>query len=352
MKIKYILIHVFQSTIDSFMRHKTFLVIVLMIFLFTLDSLIANDKFEKHFLKIKTIQLSSEELLVEIASLDIDETGNFLITDVIGKQVLIFDESGKFIKKLSTEPCHPGFNFAPIKAKYSPSKTILMMNAGPWGFRFKNNGECLGGMNKTFLASINFCFDKSGNIIAEYKHINESYLCKMDSLGKEIKRFGNFPKNFKNLLYRMEGGGIVCDQNGFIYHANAIEPKIYKYNKDLKLVATFTNEPSYYKRISTDLKSGKNSQGLLSEFNKVMKEKTSIYGLYLLYYDKLMIQYITSGICGVDIFDLNGKLLVTDVVVPGAIIYAKDGKVYIDREPELKDDELANPSIEVYQFKY
>lgn len=335
------------------MQFKIQLLSIIILLLSAISRFTASDNFEKHFKKVKTIQLSSEVLIGEIAYLDVDEQGNILITDVIGKNVLIFNPDGKLKSKLSAEPCHPGFTFNPLKAKFSPKGTILLINSIPWGFRFKNNGECLGKVDKTFTAPVEFTFNNGGNIYGYYQGYDGNYLCKMDSLGKEIKRFGNFPKYFKNLLYRLEGGGIVNDQHGNIYYANPIEPKIYKYNQKLELIATFKNEPSYHRMVQKDLSEKHASQNLLFELGKVMKGKTLTQSLYLLDTDKILVQYIMPGKCGVDIFDLSGKLLTDEIIAPELIQCAKYGKIFIVRESESDDlNNVANPLIEVYKFKF
>lgn len=335
------------------MHFKIQLLLIIILSLSIINKSTADDNFVKHFKKVKTIQLSSEELIGDISYLDVDEQGNFLITDIIGKNVLIFSQDGKFKSKLSAEPCHPGFTFNPLKAKFSPKGTILLTNSIPWGFRFKNNGECLGKVDKTFTAPVEFSLDNSGNIYGYYQDYDGNYFCKMDSLGKEIARFGNFPNNFKNLLYRLEGGGIVSDQHGYIYNANPIEPKIYKYNQKLKLIATFKSEPSYYKSVQNDLSSNKiDRHELMIEFGKIMKGKTLTHSLYLLDNDKILVQHITSGKCGLDVFDLNGKLLTAEIIAPEIIKCAKYGKIFIVRESESDDwNDVANPLIEVYQFE-
>lgn len=333
------------------MQFKIQLLSILILSLYIINHSIANDNFAKHFKKVKTVQLSSEELIGEIAYLDVDDRGNFLITDIIGKNVLIFSQDGKFKSKLSAEPCHPGFTFNPLKAKFSPKGTILLTNSMPWGFRFKNNGECLGKVDKNFTAPVEFTFDNFGNIYGYYQDYKGNYLYKMDSLGKKITKFGYFPKKFKNLLNRLEGGGIICDQDGYIYNANPIEPIIYKYNKKFELIITFKNEPSYYESVKRDLTSNR-PDNLFNEVNEVLKGKTLTHSLFLLDTDKIMVQYYTSGKFGVDIFDLGGRILASEIIVPDIIMCAKYGKIFIVREHESDNwNNVPNPFIEVYQFK-
>lgn len=333
------------------MKNLIELLFIIILSLSIINKSTANDNFGKHFKKVKTIQLSSEVLIGEISYLDVDEQGNFLITDIIGKNLLIYDQEGKLKSKLSAEPCHPGFTFNPLKAKYNTNGQILLTNSIPWGFRFNNDGNCLGKVDKTFTAPVEFCFDNSGNIYGYYQGNDGNYLCKMDSLGKEIARFGKFPSNFKNLLYRLEGGTIVCDKKGYVYNVNPVEPKIYKYNQKLELIATYKNEPSYYKMIQRDLSTNQ-SQELLVEIGKVLKGKTLTHSFFLLDDDRIMVQYITSGKCGVEILDLNGKLIASEIIVPDLIMCAKYGKIYIVNEPQSDDwNNVPNPSIEVYQFK-
>lgn len=306
-----------------------------------------------YFKNTARIRLAETVTVGQVSHLDVDDSGNYLVTDCIVKKVYIFDKRGRFKTELRPDVCHPGFNMAPLKASYKKDATILLLNSLPWGFRFGNEGQCIGGMDRKFTAPIHVAFDAKGGILGYYlgRDQNEtSYLCKMDSVGREKFRFGVFPREFRNLLGRVEGGGLITDQQGYAYQANPVEPLIYKYDLQGKLVSKFGKQPSYFHKVEQDISESKDPRSILSDYGKVMKGKSITASLHMLNNNAILVQYYTNKEYGIQIYDLNGNLLNTqEIIVREPIALAKRNQIYIVRQPEPeKNGILPNPLIEVY----
>lgn len=311
-----------------------------------------TDDAPQLFSLVRRIQLSSDVLVGQISNLDVDENGNLLVTDYIGRSVLLYGFDGRLKKKLSADSCNPGFHFAPLKAKFSSKSWIVMTNSAPWGFRFKRNGECFAPMDKTFIAPMDFCFDRKENIYGYFIGGTGGYLSRMDSTGKEILRYRSFPNQFKNLLSRMEGGGIVCDDSGFIYVALPTGPEVYKYSPRGELMAKFGVIPSYYNRIEQDISSSTNPQTVLADFRRVTMGKNTTLSIHLIEKDKIVLQYLLAKTIGIEVYDVNGKRLLRSVVqFDMPFVTFKNGYGYrvIEPEPDAHGN-LANPQIEVFKY--
>ena len=313
-----------------------------------------RDEFGEYFKKVRTVQLDPNVVVGQVTHLDIDAANHLLVTDMMAKGVFIFDAEGKLKKKLSAEPCHPGFNWRPIRAVYSPNGEIFLINSAPWGFRFKNDGDCLGPVDRSFRPPSHICFQPSGDIVGYYTLDDGNCLRKLTPLGMEIKKFGVFPDEFKQIISRYDGGGgVICDLEGKIYQVDMVSPDILVYNQNGELERKFGRTPPYYQRISEDLPASSNPMEIIRSFRKIMQGKTVTTSLYLLGAKTLLIQYMDGVSFGLDILDINGKRVVRkDIRYKNMIIQAKNGFVYIavQHEPD-KSGNLPNPVIDIYEFR-
>ena len=210
------------------MRNILVLAAILILNVQTLSQVFGNEGFESYFDFYEEIKISSEILLGDISVLDCFNNKYFLVTDLIGNEVYLVNNKGDLMKKLDPEECHPGFRWRPLFSFFNQAGNIYVINSAPWGFRFGKIGECLGPMDKTFLATYSFAFANDSSIIGYYTGEDGNYLKKMNYNGKEISRFGIFPEEYKNFIHRFEAGGVVCDKDNNIYQVNLNSPKIIK----------------------------------------------------------------------------------------------------------------------------
>ncbi|MGQ9798059.1 MAG: hypothetical protein ACUVRG_02025 [Ignavibacterium sp.] len=301
--------------------------------------------------KVRTIKPDEKILIGSINSLDIDKNGNILITDRVANQVYLLDPNGKLIRTLLPDSCHPGFNWRPFDAKFDKSGNILVLNANPWGYRFYKNGKCLGKMDIKFLAPLHISFLSDSSIVGYYNDLERPHLKMMDNLGREKFKFGRFPDEFKRIIYRLEGGGLITDKDDNIYQLNVISPEIFKYNKHGKLLKSFYKNPSYYQNIERDFLND-NPANVLSEVPKLLKDKTLALSLFLFNDDKLLIQFMQGNYYIIQICSLDGKYMKDEISIDKQILLAKHGLIYLTYQPEPdKKGNLPNPIIEVYKLK-
>lgn len=309
--------------------------------------------FAKYFSQIRAINLSEEVLLGRLTSLDVDKDGNLLTVDFLTKEIYIFDTMGRLKKKLSTEHCPQKIAWQPVAATFMAKGDIFVHNNSVYsGIILTNDGRCEIALTGKFWP-LSFCIDADDKIYSFYAEEEKSYITKTDKQGKELANFGDFPKQFNNLISRHDGGGLICG-NDFIYHALVSGPDVYVYNLDGDFINKLQRRVSYFKQIDSDLTPGRKDAGsLVAELKMVMKDKTATNSIFLLDKDKLMMQYVHNGrIVILDIFDLNGKSLVEEGIQADNIIaLAKRGKIYVIKQAGLdKYITLPNPRIEIYQF--
>lgn len=337
------------------MRKIQIIIFVLCVFLYNIVIIPQNEKYNFYSMakKIKTIYLSEKLLIGDITTLDVNSERNLLVVDKIGNSVYLFNSKGALLKNLSIEKCNPGINWRPFEAKFDKNGNILILNSNPWGFRFDSNGNCIGRLDLSFIAPLHTAFLRSGEMVGYYNIIpNVNYLLILDKYGKEKIKFGKFPKEYQKLIYRLEGGGLITDDNDNIYQINVSRPDIFKYDKTGKFIKSFKNVPSHYRKIEKDLSSYDPLQSL-KELPKLLIDKTIPIDLFLLAPDKIMVQLVHNKNYIIQIFNVDGDyLLKAEIIVDRKVICAKDGLIYFISQPKPdKKGKLPNPIIEIYKLK-
>ncbi len=297
----------------------------------------------------KTINFPDEIVIGNINYLDVNNSDDLLITDRVAGEVYLFQESGNIINKVSPVSCHPGFNWRPIFSKFDKSGNILVINGGPWGFRFDNLGNCLGEMDVSFLPPIHFDFLSDGNLIGYYNLDDGNQLKKMTPFGKSVYSFGNFPGEFKNLIYRFEGGGLVVDDSEYIYQVNLVSPEIFKFDQNGKQLDVFVKYPKYFRKVERDLNDNNPAQ-VMKDIPKVLNNKTTIQNIFYYDRDKLLILLYHNRLYGIQILGTDGKYFYNDIIVDKPVLAAKNAKIYFMHQPEIKNGILPNPEVHVYEI--
>lgn len=308
----------------------------------------STNNFNEYFKFEKSILLDTNIILSGIWSMDSDTNENLLITDLVGKHVIQYDKNGKINNELVPEKCNPGFNWAPMNAKYF-QKNIVVLNSGPWGYLFKKNGDCIGEMSSKFIAPIHYEPFKEDKIIGYYSGGKGKIIRVLDKKGDFIKGFGVFPKMYKKFIYSVDGGGIIVDENQNIYQVNVYSPEIIKYNSEGENITTFFRKPKNYNRISKDYFIDGFYRGI-----KQIKDKTLSLSLNLLNNSILLLELETNKKYEIELCTLDGNYLTSETLdVSGNVLLAKYNKLYIlNKNEHITDDKYKNPMIDVYSFRY
>lgn len=330
--------------------NKTFNKIHLLLFfipVFAYSQINFYDKFELY----DTIALSNDVIVGNISHLDIDNKGRMLITDRLSVKTHLYNKNGKYLKTLSPEDCNPGFDWRPYQAAFNKSGNILALNSGFSGYRFDSLGNCIGGMALSFLQPLHISFLNDGSLIGYYNLDDGNHLKAMSYKGEEKFRFGEFPAEYKNLIFRFEGGGLAADKNDYIYQLNVSSPVIRKYNKRGSLITDFVEYPDYFKKVEKDFPADPAS--VLANVGKILKDKTLSLQLFLFDENKLLSVLSNNKKYGIQIYNTNGKyLLKEDIFIDKMILNCKNGLVYLSYQPEPDNSgNLPNPIIKIYKIK-
>lgn len=228
-------------------------------------------------IEIKRVTIPEEVFLGGFLEIDIQDD-RILITDSSIGQVLLFD--GSEWKVLDPKICHPGFSFQPLQAKFGDHDELFITNSGIWGFRFKNNGDCIGAAEEgtKFFTPENFYYGT--DIIGINKDFTQTNINAWGKKGQEIETVFSVLNKFPNAEYRFKGG--IFEYKSSIYFIKALEPIIYTFNRETKQLANNEFDFKFFKPIKSDIPSDVNNPGFFKEIGKTIKNNSVIYGLYQL----------------------------------------------------------------------
>ena len=80
-----------------------------------------KESYESVFMDRGSVTLDKSTAVGSINSFDVSDEGELLIVDMSGPSAFVFDDEGLLIKELKPEECHPGANWFPVDARYSPN---------------------------------------------------------------------------------------------------------------------------------------------------------------------------------------------------------------------------------------
>jgi hypothetical protein len=305
----------------------------------------------KYFKFIEEVKIPNDIIVGEINGIDCFQN-KFLIVDGISKEVILIEKKNGNIITLNPESCHPGFHWRPIYAFFDRTGIIYVINSIPCGFKFGNNGECIGPMDDRFSCSHSLAFNNKNEVIGYYTGDFGNYLNVMDENGIEKYRFGEFPDKFENLIKRFRYGGIVIDRYDNLYQVNVSSPSVIKYNSSCEKVGEFVNYPSYFRSVIKDLPT--DIRKSIKVIQKIAGGKTLTQNIFLIDKNKIAVQlsHIQKFSYGLEIYDLEGNYLLKDEITYNKpILAAKDGFIYFSHQPEADTEgNIDNPSVLIYKL--
>ncbi len=314
--------------------------------------------FTQHFAAVDTIQLEADPLIGEIRAMDVNEAGDFLISDWRAQEMYLFSPDGTHRRTLDPEPCHPGFNWSPIRAQFAPDGSIVVANNGPGGYQFEPNGQCRAPMHDTYSASFFFTFDQDGAMYGLYNYPDEYFIRKMTSEGEEIDTFGH-DGDFAAVAQRWRVGGLVSDHNENVYLALPHSPHLHVYSTSGTLVRTVGHQPSYFEPMSEDIADHTGSpQAIMDAVEDLLATSSSTSKVFRLDENAFLIEYNNSYMDssdrtrGLTVIDTMGTPLVEGEIRFGSDIRlraAHNGLLYALAESGTQSGTL-NPKIVTYRF--
>ena len=310
----------------------------------------------------REVILTDSIFIAHYTYLDIDADENFLLTDMIGEQVILFDRDGKYKKTLSTEPCDPGFPWVPYQARFKPGGNIIV-NSSEWGYEFSNEGNCIGAIDDEFYFPNSMGFSDEGYIYGFYVHGQEEkgyHIRKMDQHGKLIDEFGFDDTYFWYTMRNLSPPDIIVDQDGYVYHAKIFNPKIDKYDNKGNFINQIGRKPNYYR----ELQLNDSEFALGSDARSASIESSGKFSvtrqLFLLNDETIMIQYENEyninknrdGEFGLMFMNLEGaQIYNSNILTHIKLVSAKNGLAYsLFDSTNSGKGYIGEPSIKVYRY--
>lgn len=310
----------------------------------------------------REVVLTDSVFLTHHTYLDVDEDGDFLLTDMIGKQVILYDRNGHHRKTLSTEPCDPGFPWSPWQARFKPDGNIIV-NSSQWGYEFSNEGGCMGELSDEFGFPKSMGFGDNGNMYGFYVHGQQDtgyHIKEMNRNGEEIRSFGFDDTYFWYTMRNTPVPDIVVDRNGMIYHTKIFSPTIDKYDQEGNFAARIGEKPDYYRELQVNDDDFSMDNYSTSASIESLGKFSTTRGLFLLNDETIMIEYHNDYNIrnnkdkqyGLMFMNLEENHLFNESILTHIyFIYAKDGLAYsfFDSTNSGKGFGIT-PSIKVYRY--
>ena len=160
-----------------------------------------------------------------------------------------------------------------------------------------------------------------------------------------------FSEKYKNAIKRFIGGGLLIDTDNYLYAANPIEDKIFKYNLSGKLIKCFKSKYVPFKSLDKDLLPG--TEGIFRIKGRITQTLLNRIGFIGDKY--IFAEYIGRKGKYIEVFSKEGDVVnKKSIKLPkgfgvvgssGNFIYFKS-MLITDEKP----DEVRNPVILKYEF--
>lgn len=350
--------------------------LILCLFLISLKYLICEqvESFNKYFEKIKDIALQTKNL--EIASLreiNIDFYNNLIFLDPKGCQVLVFDQEGKFLKKIGRKGQGPGEFILPTTACISQQGNIILSDAR---LRRINKYDKNGNFIFSFIISAHhwqpqiICIDSEDNIflagltLPYEKNNRRDWINKYDSKGKYVKSFLAYNTDQEWVASMYPAFGFDMDEKDTIYAVQINKYEISIYDSEGRLLRTLGKPPKYFKepdhKLKLDYSRFKNQSQLKDELIRLSKSWTRILRIDVVENKYILLILTANNLvkgCNkeyiMDIWNKEGDLI-AETIQTSYKYLCSDKKgywyflIYTDEEEALYKD----PEYRIGKFKF
>lgn len=264
---------------------KNIFFVIIVVFIIEPNTIAQTLDYE--FKLSERIELPNDLFLTELQSMDIHQQ-KILLTGMF--EVVLFN--GDSWQYLNPEECHPGFEFNPIRAQFGVNGEIFVTNPTIWGFRFKDDGSCLGAAHKDFRAPSRFSYENE--IAGIHTTFGDTEIIISDEKGKPTGKVFYVPNEFPNASYRILGGGIVT-QYPYVYYISSLGNTIYSIHLESGEIENSNFTSKEYKSIKDDITSQKPGTKLFNEIGHTFKKSSVITNLFKLNNNNLVVVYQNSA---------------------------------------------------------
>ena len=114
--------------------------------------------FEELFAPADTIRLDPSIIIGGILFMDVNQEGDFLVSDGIGNSVNLFSSSGEHLRTYSVQECLPDLeSFQPFSSRFMGTGRVVTMGFGGAVVVFSADGRCVGATRHVSVSSLGFC---------------------------------------------------------------------------------------------------------------------------------------------------------------------------------------------------
>lgn len=235
--------------------------------------------FQQNFELSTVIELPDNIAIGNITSFDVRED-RFVFSDHYSNNAYLYNKNDGYFYPIRPDVCHPGFELRPIDVRFN-NKMTLLTNSHIQSYLFEIDGTCIGTGNERFIAPFFITGFQDRFIGVTYKPWEDDiiYIIEYDSDLNILNEVSFEEINYPVLSRRLEGGGIVSDEN-HIYFSTSASSDIYRYDPARKAVKLFMeNTSGKFQTPSKDIGETNNVADLFHEFSKLGKHSVTI-GLF------------------------------------------------------------------------
>lgn len=115
--------------------------------------------FSELFSPADTIRLDPSIIIGQISFLDVNQNGNLLISDGLGRRIDLFSSSGNHLRAYSVPECLPddSEDFYPFSSRFMGADHVVTRLSGGGVVVFSTDGRCVGASRNLPIFSLGFC---------------------------------------------------------------------------------------------------------------------------------------------------------------------------------------------------
>jgi len=321
-----------------------------------------KNLFSKYFIKEKEISLQTENLNIgTFWGIVTDSNENIILLDAKGRQVLVFNQDGRFIRRIGKQGQGPGEHQNPSTIWSDKKGNVFIGDHSTRRInKYDKNGDYISSFITTsgHWQAISIRTDLSGDLYLgglkpdQFNNSPGTWINKYTREGKYIKSFYN--DNLKQAWVRMISSFDFDIYNNQIYAVmpNKYEISIFKITGEL--IKTVKNKPSYIKELDSKIKFSRSKYQNPNKMIKKLKEISKLWNKILrikCFNEKYLLLFIeTNDLIKdvstkyiIDVLDLDGNLLIGKIPTDYQFLYADyDNKLYFltftDEDDVLTED--------------
>ncbi|MBP7461946.1 MAG: hypothetical protein KBA26_11710 [Candidatus Delongbacteria bacterium] len=310
--------------------------------------------FGEYFQLADTLRLDFPGLVIgEISSLLQLDSDIFVIYDNIAQQLVVVNFKTNKFSKVDIEEAIPGMKLMILSIFKDPKKGFWFANSPNIYVHVDENGKIVEYYYlKNHTCSDKSIIDKQSNIISYTKKSPENqFLIRFNPKNGSVKKLFifDFPKNLAVRIYRSTGGGMIMDQQGYLYFANTFENKILKIDSAGRLVKTFISKNRNFKINDEPLEN--TIEAVMQSIGKPMD---GVVSLHLLNPETMIAHYTVNYKPNFELFSTQGEVINRKILKNDMwFLYANNNHLFFSSRPNHHEEQgdLANPIIIRYRYK-